>query len=68
MKRILDSDFVYVNSVNTSVARTFARIRKELKAATGAEKLSEGTGTVESRPIKPVPVAAPVRLLRKAGR
>ena len=40
MKRITDPTFRYYSSADTSVARTFARIRKQQKADTEAAKVN----------------------------
>lgn len=47
MKSILDPSFRYTSSVNTDVAKTFARIRREYKAAAAnARKISPDTARI----------------------
>lgn len=37
-KRITDPSFIYVPSAQTDLKKTFARVRREMKAAAEAEK------------------------------
>lgn len=48
MKSILDPSFRYTSSVNTDIAKTFARIRREQKAAAVARapRISPDTARV----------------------
>jgi hypothetical protein len=50
-KRLLDKTFRYVKSSETDVARTFARIRKQIKEAEAA-KAAPKVAAVAPTPIK----------------
>ncbi len=61
MKSILDPAFKYTSSVNTDIAKTFARIRREQQRAEGAAR------SAASR-TPPANVAAFDRRARSDGR
>jgi hypothetical protein len=52
VKRITDPTFVYVPSVKTDIAKTFARVRREMKADAAAKALREAEAAGKVAPIK----------------
>jgi hypothetical protein len=48
MKSILDPTFQYTSSLKTDVRKTFARIRRELKARDQARASAEAEGLVKA--------------------
>lgn len=52
MKRITDPTFEYVPSVKTDIRKTFARIRREMKADAAARTAHESELLAKVQPIK----------------
>lgn len=52
MSRILDSRFKYVPAAKTNIAKTFERIRKELKAKAEQEARNAAEAASKVKPMK----------------